>query len=124
MTAPGITVQDKTATDTYLHCDVTSLFSLKDRVVVITGGARGIGLTLAFAVAEAGGLIALVDASPAPHEHFEILKQRAAKVVYYQSVFETSSYLGHTTARLKGKIMRLMYMFLLSPDRMSPTTNA
>ncbi|KAJ9625199.1 hypothetical protein H2204_010586 [Knufia peltigerae] len=85
MTAPGITVQDKTATDTYLHCDVTSLFSLKDRVVVITGGARGIGLTLAFAVAEAGGLIALVDASPAPHEHFEILKQRAAKVVYYQS---------------------------------------
>ncbi|OAG43371.1 hypothetical protein AYO21_02308 [Fonsecaea monophora] len=85
MAAPGIAVQGKTATDAYLHCDVTSLFSLKDRVVVITGGARGIGLTLAFAVAEAGGLVALVDASPAPHEHFEILKQRAARVTYYQS---------------------------------------
>lgn len=71
-------------TDAYLHRDVTDLFSLKSQVVVITGGARGIGLTLAFAVVEAGGLVAVIDASPAPHEHFEILKQRASKVGYYQ----------------------------------------
>lgn len=124
MTAPGITMQDKTATDAYLRCDVTSLFSLKDRVVVITGGARGIGLTLAFAVAEAGGLVAVVDASPAPHDHFEILKQRATKVIYYQSVFHTFSCLGHTSGRLRGKTTRLINIVLLSPDRMSPTTNA
>lgn len=82
MAALGTSIQNKS--DAYLHCDVSSLFSLKDRVVVITGGARGIGLTLAFAVAEAGGLVAVIDASPEPHMHFEILKQRANKVGYYQ----------------------------------------
>lgn len=74
----------KSTADAYLDVNVTDLFSLKNQVVVITGGARGIGLTLAFAVAEAGGLVAVIDASPAPHEHFEILKQRATQVGYYQ----------------------------------------
>ncbi|OQU98953.1 hypothetical protein CLAIMM_04662 [Cladophialophora immunda] len=94
MAGAAINAQDKTSTDAYLHSDVTNLFSLKDRVVVITGGARGIGLTLAFAVAEAGGSVAVIDASPAPHEHFEILKQRAPKAGYYQSTpFASSQYI-------------------------------
>jgi hypothetical protein len=84
MAAVGDTTQNNPTTDAYLHCHVADLFSLQDRVVVITGGARGIGLTLAFAVAEAGGLVAVIDASPAPHEHFEILKQRVTKARYYQ----------------------------------------
>ncbi|OAP60203.1 hypothetical protein AYL99_05205 [Fonsecaea erecta] len=88
--AAGTRAQDRTATNAYLNCDVTSLFSLKDHVVVITGGARGIGLTLAFAVAEAGGLVAVIDAAPAPHEHFEILKQRDSRARYYHSPFSRS----------------------------------
>jgi sorbose reductase len=70
--------------DSYLHNNVNELLSLKDNVVVITGAARGIGLALAFAVVEAGGQVAVIDASPEPHEHFEILKQRGDRVEYYQ----------------------------------------
>jgi hypothetical protein len=70
--------------DSYLHNNVNDLLSLRDNVIVITGAGRGIGLALAFAVVEAGGQVAVVDASPEPHKHFEILKQRGGRVGYYQ----------------------------------------
>ncbi|KAH7127574.1 hypothetical protein EDB81DRAFT_145096 [Dactylonectria macrodidyma] len=37
------------------------LFSLEGKTVAITGGARGLGITLAIAVAEAGGSVACLD---------------------------------------------------------------
>lgn len=37
------------------------LFSLEDKTVAITGGARGLGITLAIAVVEAGGSVACLD---------------------------------------------------------------
>jgi len=61
--------------DAYLRANVFDLFSLKGRVVVVTGGARGIGLALGFAVAEAGGLPVMIDANGQPHEHFYILQK-------------------------------------------------
>lgn len=72
--------------DGFLHNNVFDLFSLKGRTVVITGGARGIGLALAFAVAEAGGNVAIIDASRQPHEHYQVLKKRHhdLKVEHYQ----------------------------------------
>jgi len=79
----GVTLQR--SNDTFLTSNVFDLFSLKDRVVVITGGARGIGLALAFAVAEAGGVVAILDASEKPHEHYEKLEEVCGKVGYYQS---------------------------------------
>lgn len=58
----------------YLTRSVQDLFSLKGRVTVITGGARGIGLAWAFACAEAGSNIAILDRLDQPHEHFSKLK--------------------------------------------------
>ena len=60
--------------DKYLQHTVQSLFSLKGKVVVVTGGARGIGLAFAVAVAEAGADVAVLDVLETAHEHFEHLK--------------------------------------------------
>lgn len=42
------------------------LFSLKDRTIVVTGAGRGLGITLAAAVLEAGGDAICLDILPAP----------------------------------------------------------
>lgn len=44
----------------------SSLFSLSRRMTVITGGGRGLGLTLAQAVVEAGSHVACIDILPEP----------------------------------------------------------
>ncbi|KAF2096101.1 putative NADP-dependent mannitol dehydrogenase [Rhizodiscina lignyota] len=98
----GITLQR--TTDSFLHNNVFDLFSLKDRVVVITGGARGIGLALAFAVAEAGGQVAILDAAPDTHEHYKLLQERCSKVKYYQS--DVTDY-----DRLKGTFVDIVEDF-------------
>lgn len=72
-----------TANDSYLTANVFDLFSLKDHVVVVTGGARGIGLALAFAVVEAGGVVAIIDAIAQPHDHFHLLQKACPKVKLY-----------------------------------------
>lgn len=43
-----------------------ALFSLRDKTVAITGGGRGLGITLAAAVLEAGGHVACLDILEAP----------------------------------------------------------
>ena len=53
------------------------LFSLTNKMVAITGGGRGLGMTLAFAVVEAGGHAACIDILPSPSE-FEWVKLNAA----------------------------------------------
>ncbi|KAF2176836.1 NAD(P)-binding protein [Zopfia rhizophila CBS 207.26] len=52
------------------------LFSLSGKTIAITGGGRGLGMTLAFAVLEAGGHVACLDILPAPssEEWFELQK--------------------------------------------------
>lgn len=61
--------------DLYIKRTIHDLFSLKGRVTVITGGARGIGLALAFAVAEAGSDVAILDILDEPHKHFALLQR-------------------------------------------------
>ncbi|KAI4853681.1 hypothetical protein E4T44_00681 [Aureobasidium sp. EXF-8845] len=70
-------------TDSYLTSNVVDLMSLKDRVILITGAAKGIGLALAFGVAEAGGKVAIIDASPEPSENYSKLQKICSKLQYY-----------------------------------------
>ncbi|KAJ4257371.1 hypothetical protein NW762_008490 [Fusarium torreyae] len=63
------------------------LFSLEDKTVAITGGARGLGITLAIAVVEAGGSVACLDIleAPSPDEWAQlnkIAKANKASVSY------------------------------------------
>jgi sorbose reductase len=73
--------------DAFLRRTVQDLFSLSGRTIVITGGARGIGLALAFAVTEVGGNVAILDALDTPHEHYyKLEKNPNVKVKLYKSV--------------------------------------
>lgn len=45
-------------------------FNLTDRVYIVTGGARGLGLTLAEALVEAGGHVYCLDRLPQPSDTF------------------------------------------------------
>jgi sorbose reductase len=60
------------------------LMSLKDRVIVVTGGARGIGLALAFAVSEAGASVATIEASAEPDKDFHLLQANGTRARYYR----------------------------------------
>ncbi|KAI0436240.1 short chain dehydrogenase [Xylaria telfairii] len=69
----------------YLNHSVQDLLSLKGRTVVITGGARGLGLAFALAVAESGGNVAVLDIADAPHEHFyKFQKELQVKLEFYK----------------------------------------
>lgn len=54
----------------------SALFSLSGKTIAITGGGRGVGITLAAAVLEAGGNVACLDIleTPAPEEWAAIEK--------------------------------------------------
>lgn len=60
----------------YLQHSVHDLLSLQGRTVVITGGARGLGLAFALAVAEVGGNAAILDAAEKPHDHYYAMQKK------------------------------------------------
>lgn len=57
----------------------TALFSLSKKTIVITGGGRGLGITLAAAVLEAGGNVACLDILDAPAAEEWAAIQKTAK---------------------------------------------
>ncbi|KAJ9606382.1 hypothetical protein H2200_009343 [Cladophialophora chaetospira] len=59
-------------------------FSLKGRTVVITGGGRGLGLTFANGLAQAGANIAVIDIAAQPSEAFSSLTY-GGQYLYYQA---------------------------------------
>ncbi|KAH6867524.1 hypothetical protein B0T10DRAFT_534202 [Thelonectria olida] len=97
--------------DDYQAATVFDSLSLRGRVVVITGGAKGIGLALGFAVAEANASVAIVDAAPEPDPAFAKLKQMSPKAGYYQSdvtdyqrLQDTFALIGSDFGRVDGLI--------------------
>jgi sorbose reductase len=82
------TVTSRPDPDTFLKHTVHDLLSLHGRTVVITGGARGLGLAFGFAVAEVGGNVAVIDYLDKPHEHFYRLeKDFGVKVKLYKYAY-------------------------------------
>ncbi|KAI8950149.1 hypothetical protein F4801DRAFT_363273 [Xylaria longipes] len=60
-----------------------ALFSLKGETALITGGTRGIGQSVAIALAEAGADILLVQRTPAPTETQKAIEALGRKVQVY-----------------------------------------
>ncbi|KAF3042517.1 hypothetical protein E8E11_007791 [Didymella keratinophila] len=52
-------------------------FSLKNKVVLVSGAARGLGLTQAEALLEAGAIVYALDRLPEPHPDFHTVAERA-----------------------------------------------
>ncbi|OCF34960.1 short-chain dehydrogenase [Kwoniella heveanensis CBS 569] len=64
------------------------LFSLKNRTIMITGGGRGLGLTVAHALLEAGASVACMDLLPEPSQPQwskaeELAKSKGLKITYH-----------------------------------------
>lgn len=76
--------QYEESNDSYLRNNVLNLFSLQGRVIAITGGAQGIGLALAFACAEAGARVAVIDSKAEPYKDYHILKEQCSQLEMYQ----------------------------------------
>ncbi|KAJ5650870.1 uncharacterized protein N7484_004593 [Penicillium longicatenatum] len=65
------------------------LFSLAGRTVAITGGGRGLGMTLTTAVLEAGGDVACMDLLPEPSAEEWVAVQKLAKSKGLQATYNT-----------------------------------
>ncbi|BCR89363.1 uncharacterized protein ACHE_50561S [Aspergillus chevalieri] len=70
-----------------VHAPVLSQFSLKGKIVAVTGGARGIGIEVVRGLAEAGADVALIytTSSEAPEVAARIASETGVRVQAYQS---------------------------------------
>lgn len=65
---------------------IRSMFELKGRNYVVTGGAQGIGLTVTAAIAEMGGNVAVIDLQEKPSVDLDSLaKQFGVKIGYFNA---------------------------------------
>ncbi|EOD50667.1 putative short chain dehydrogenase protein [Neofusicoccum parvum UCRNP2] len=78
-TAPPPPSSDRASTDTAYLGTKKRLpeFSLKDKVVLVSGGARGLGLTQTEALLEAGATVYALDRLPIPSPDFAPIQERA-----------------------------------------------
>ncbi|KAK5059617.1 hypothetical protein LTR69_006206 [Exophiala sideris] len=67
------------------HADPSKLFEVKGKNVVITGGARGLGLHFAQCLAQFGANIAVIDLASKPSEAFLELQGKGGNHKYYQA---------------------------------------
>lgn len=70
-----------------IHVNVLSQFSLTGKIAVVTGGARGVGLQAARALAEAGADVAMIFSSSkdAPDTAARLASETGVRVQAYQS---------------------------------------
>jgi NAD(P)-dependent dehydrogenase (short-subunit alcohol dehydrogenase family) len=83
---------------------ITKLFSLEDRTVIVTGAGRGLGITLATAVLEAGGDVICLDILPEPSKEDwaninRIQKSSKVSAIYLQCNVVDESAVSSTIAQ-------------------------
>jgi sorbose reductase len=64
--------------------NILDKFRLDGKTIVITRGARGLGLNFEHALAQAGANIASIDVNEEPHGDFEMLGKYGGKPRYYR----------------------------------------
>ncbi|KAL8730859.1 MAG: hypothetical protein Q9166_003786 [cf. Caloplaca sp. 2 TL-2023] len=91
-------------------------FNLTDRVILVSGAARGLGLTQAEALLEAGATVYALDRAPEPSPDFYRIQKRAAEelgnTLYYRQIdvrdveklHKIVGDIGDTHGRLDGLI--------------------
>ncbi|KAI8627334.1 short-chain dehydrogenase [Xylariaceae sp. FL1651] len=86
-------------------------FDLNERVFIVTGGARGLGLSLAEALVEAGGKVYCFDREPKPDEGWNEAAKRASKwggeLRYRQQDVQDTDGLDRTIERIADQHQRL-----------------
>jgi len=87
-------------------------FNLVDRVVLVSGGARGLGLTQAEALLEAGATVYVLDRLPSPSDDFDRVAQRAREdlgtSLHYRQIDVTdAALLSHTVEQIGARHGRL-----------------
>lgn len=86
-------------------------FDLRGRVFVVTGGARGLGLSLAEALAETGGYVYCFDREPGAGEAWDEASRRAEEyggfLQYRQQDVQDSKGLDRTIEEIADKHQRL-----------------
>ena len=93
------------------NAPVLELFSLKDKVVLITGGARGIGLAVAQGYAEAGANVAITysttPAATAEDVAMKVAEDTGATVLAYQCDVRSREDVRHLVEQVREDLGRL-----------------
>ncbi|KAL6245956.1 hypothetical protein RBB50_007109 [Rhinocladiella similis] len=104
--APAKTVEADT--ERFRTHSVQDLLSLKGRVTVVTGGARGIGLALARGTAELGSDVAVLDILEKPSEAFlDFEKDLGVRAKYYRTSVTDPTTLSQTFEQVVADFGRI-----------------
>jgi len=87
-------------------------FSLRDKVIVVSGGGRGLGLVQAAALLEAGATVHAIDRLPEPSADFARISQRAAdslqsSLTYHRVDVRDAEQLNEVVGDIAGKHGRM-----------------
>lgn len=88
---------------------VLDLFSLENKVAIVTGGGRGIGLEIVRAYAQAGAHVALIyrTTKEAHDRAAEISKETGRRVEAFQSDVTSRSHIAQTINQVREQFGRL-----------------
>lgn len=97
--------------ETAANAPLEQLFALKGRTVVVTGAGRGLGITLATAVLEAGADAICLDVLPVPSEAewqniSKIQKRTGVHASYHQCDITKEDVVEKTLSELAGDCRR------------------
>jgi len=81
--------------------------SLKDRVVVVTGGASGIGGAISLLLAEEGAIPVVLARDPPPHDFRDRLTARSARARFFQLELQDDASCANAVSRTHEEFGRI-----------------